>query len=167
MPKELPEDPSFVAEIDATLDKFEQESAGLPRWVTMEAPKYLYMNVADLGKKSPEELSEAVFSLNQYAMNVQRLINKLRSWDRWSVAQLDQLEAYYIEHVSTQYGYNERPKMARHNPEPCKKINEFLRKIRMQMDRLYDIPNQVKMMSESIRDIKFANMRREKEYARE
>jgi hypothetical protein len=165
VPKELPADPDFVPEIDATLDKFEQELGGLPKWSNAEAPKYLYMNVTDLGKKSPEELSEAAFALNQYALNLQRLINKLRGWERWCIARLDQLEAYYLLSVPQNYGFNERTKMARHNPEPCKKINEYLRKIRMQLDRLYEMPSQIKVMSESVRDIKFAAIRREKEFA--
>jgi hypothetical protein len=40
-----------------------------------------------------------------------------------------------------------------------------LRKIRMQLDRLYEMPSQIKVMSESVRDIKFAAIRREKEFA--
>lgn len=167
MAKDLPADPEFVVDIDQTLDKFEQELGGLPKWNNIDAPKYLYMNVSDLGKKAPEELSEAVFALNQYGLNIQRLINRLRAWERWCIARLDELEASYIQDIPPTYGFNERSKMARHNPEACKKINAYLRKIRMQLDRVYDIPSHIKVMSESVRDIKFAAIRREKEYARE
>lgn len=165
MNNDLPPDPEFVEPINQALDKFEEEVAKLPKWTHIEVPKYLYMNVSDLAKKSPDELTEAVFMLNQYSFNVQRTINKLRAWERWCNASLDSLEAKFLEEVPPSYGFNERPKIARHKPEPCKKINEFLRKIRMQLDRLYDLPNQIKIIADSIRDIKFVALRKEKEYA--
>lgn len=167
MLKELPEDPSFVKDIDESLDKFEQDLCGLPKWSNMNPPQYLYMNISDLSKKSPDELSEAIFALNQYGMNIQRLINRLRAWERWCLSRLDQLEAHYILEVAPCFGFNERPKLARFNPEPCKKIHEFLRKIRMQIDRTWDLPAQIKIMSDSVKDLKFTALRREQAYARE
>ncbi len=164
---EFSEDLEITKEIDDALDQFEQDLAGLPKWQKTEIPNYFYMDVTDLAKKTPEELSEAVFRLNQHALNVQRLINKLKAWDRWCVSKLDELEAKYIMDIPTTYGYNERPKLARNTPENCKKINRYLRKTRMEMDRIWGMPEAMRYMAQNINDLKFAALRREKQYESE
>ena len=161
----LPNDPEFVQKIDEALDQFENDLAGLPKWTKQEAPKYLYVNIDELRKKTPDELSEAVVILNQYALNVQRLTNKLRAWERYCYSLLDTYEARHIPDIPPGYGFNERAKMARNNPEVCKRLNEFLRKTKMQLDRLDGVPNQVKIIADSIREMKFVALRREKSYA--
>jgi hypothetical protein len=166
MSVEIPKDPELVSEVDKALDAFEKDLAGLPKLISEEAPIYLYMSLEDLRKKTPDELSEICLMLNRYSLNLQRVMNRLRAWERWCVSSLDSMEARYIPDVPDRYGFNERPKIARHNPEPCKKINEFLRKTQMQLLRLDGVPNQIRIIADSIKDLKFAAIRREKEYAR-
>jgi len=156
------ENPQFVEEGEAIMDRFEQEIAGLSKWGRKDIPEYLDMPIEQLRKKTPDELSEAVFLLNQYALNIQRLINRNKAWERCLRSRLDELEAWHLEKVPDRYGYNERPKMARFKPEQCQKLNKFLRRIQMQSDVLYDIPNQVRSVAESIRELKFIALRREK-----
>ncbi len=157
------ENPDFTKEIDKALDAYEKQQ-GIPIWERMDAPEYLSMNIDVLRKKTADELAEATYALNQYAFNLQRVINKNKAWQRWAISKLDELEAYYLQDVPDRYGFNERPKIARHQPELCKKINEFLRTIDMRLNRLYDFPSQIKAISDSIRELRFAAIRRDKEY---
>lgn len=163
MPDKLPDDPSWVNDIDSELDKFEQEIAGLPIWKKVVAPEYLSITVDELRRKDPEQLNEALFVLNQYALNIQRLINRLRAWERWTYSSLDALEAFYISETDQYLGWQARSKQARNNPERCKKIGEFQRKIKMQLDRLNGLPEHVHKIAESIRDFKFLALKRERE----
>jgi hypothetical protein len=161
------EDPKFIEEIDNLLDKYEQEMAGLGKWGRRDVPVYLDMPPEQVRKKTADELVEAVFLLNQYATNIQRLINRKRAWERCIKARLDELEARYIPDIPPQYGYNERPKLARHNPELCQRLNKFLRKVQMEADVLYGIPDHIHKVADSLRDMKFIALKREKAYASE
>lgn len=149
-------DPAFTKEIDEALIKFEA-SLGLPPPDSQNIPKdCLFMPLDELRKKNIVELAEFSYLITQHSLNIQRLINKYKSWERWTKAKLDEVTASYIPEVGEGYGFNERILMARHTPELCKKLNSFLRKVQMHLDRLYGIPDHIKMMAENIRDLRYA-----------
>jgi hypothetical protein len=158
------EDPKFVAEVESLMDKFEQEMIGLSKWGRKDVPPYLDMPIEQLRKKTSDELGEAVYLLNQYSLNIQRLINRNKAWERCLNSQLNELEARYLSDVPQGYGFNERPKIARYNPEICQRLNKFLRKVQVQADMLYDIPRQVKAVADSIRDMRFIALNRERNH---
>lgn len=148
-----------IAEIDKALDSYEKQKAGLPDLGNSTAPKWLSMNIHDLSKKTPDELGEAVYELAQYSMYIQRLINKNKAFERWASSKLDEVTSAMIPQYDNAYGFNERMLMAKNQHPACKKLNSFLRKVQMENDRLWGIPSQIKIISEAIRDIKFAVMR--------
>jgi hypothetical protein len=152
-------------EIEKALDKFEEE-AGLPKLQKVEAPAYLTMNLADLRKKTPEELSEAVFVINQYSLYITRLINKNRAWEKWGRSRIDEISAMFLEQTDPSYGPYARLHVAKNKPDLCKKLNAFIRKVSMEAERLADIPNQLRFMADSIRDMKFSAIRKEKNYGK-
>ena len=148
-------------EIEEALNKFE-DSIGLPRLQKIEAPTYLNMNVGELRKKSVIELSEASIELNRYSFYIQRIINKNKGWERWAKSRSDEVTAILIPKLPQYYGFNERELIARTRHPLSQKINKFLTQIRLELDRLYDVPNQIKIISDSIKDLKFATMREDK-----
>lgn len=150
-------------EIEKALEAFEAQ-LGLPKPQEMSAPRYLTMSVVELRAKSPEELSEAVFEINQYSLYIQRIINRNRGWERWAKSKLNEVAASYLPKVSGHYGFNERELICKNTPSLCKHLNAFLRKVGMELDRLYDLPNQLKNMADTIRELKFIALRREKNY---
>jgi hypothetical protein len=161
MAKELDDD--YRSEIDKVLDEFEKQ-AGLPEFKKIECPAYLTMALEDLRKKSPDQLSEAVFEIAQYSLYIQRLINRNKAWQRWALSRIDEIAASELPNIGTNYGFNERVLIAKNSPELCKRINAFLRKTEMQLNRLYGVPDNIKFMADCIRDMKFAAIRKEKGY---
>ena len=149
-------------EIESALNKFEKEKAGLPPLSDSEAPKWMNMSVSEIKKKTPDQLNEAQYELLQYAIYIQRLINRNKSWERWAKSKLDEITSLMIPKVGEGYGFNERMLMAKNSPDPCKKLNAFLRKIQMENDRLWGIPDYIKLMSNTIKDIKISNMHYER-----
>lgn len=148
-------------EIEEALVEFEKQ-CGMPPLTKVEAPAYITMNLEDLRRKTPEELAEAQFLLAQYGLYVQRELNRQKAWERWGKAKSDELAAHFIPNIGQGFGYNERELMARNNHELCKTLNAFLRKVRMQIDIMYDVPNHIKFISDSIREIRFSALKREK-----
>jgi hypothetical protein len=152
-----------VKEIEQSLEEFEKQVAGLPEWKETNAPNYLSMPLEQLRKKTPEELSEAAYELNVYALNIQRLLNRLHAWNKWGKSKLDEIATEYIDKVSTSYGWQERLMMIKNHPKECKQLNRFIRGVEMKIQRLYGLPDHIRFITESIRDIRFTNMRREKD----
>lgn len=149
-------------EVEEALVEFEKQTLGLPQIDKMEAPKVLSMSMEELRRKTPEELTECYIELIQYSLFIQRSINRHKCWERWGLSKLDEVAAYYLPDISPTFGFNERMLMAKNNPALCKELNSFIRNIRMRVDRLYDVPSQINKFADSIKDMKFANMRREK-----
>jgi hypothetical protein len=156
-------DDSHRQEIEKALDEYEKQ-VGLPALQPMEAPSYLTMPLEELRKKSPEELAEASFEINRYAWYIQRVINKNRSWERWAKSKLAEIAASLLPSIAGNYGYNEREAISKNTHPLCRQLNAFARKVGMELDRLYYVPNDIRVIADSIRDIRFSQMRREKDY---
>jgi hypothetical protein len=151
-------------EIEKALVEFEKQ-AGLPGLQPMEAPACLSMSLQELRKLSPEQLAEASFEIGQYAWYIQRLINKNKSWERWAKSRLGEIAASLLPQIGGHYGFNEREQISKNTHPLCRELNAFMRKIGMEIDRLYNVPNDIRVIGESIRDLRFSAMRREKDYA--
>lgn len=150
-----------IDEINSVLDEFEK-SSGLPALESMKPPTVLNTNIEDLKKKTAEELIEYGWLINQYSLYIQRLINKNKAMERWAKCKLDELTAYYIPQIEGSFGWNERTLMARTTPEACRKLNKFLRIISMRIDRLYEVPANIKVMADTVKELRFLAFKREK-----
>lgn len=151
-----------VKELEEILDKYEKDKAGLPNRKQLQAPKYLYMAIDELRKKTPDELAEAAYELSLYSFELDRLINAEKAKERWAKARLDEFTADYLEDVPSGYGWNERMLIARHKPEPCKLLNQFIRDVEMKLSRLYGIPKHIEIISKCIDNLRFIAFKREK-----
>lgn len=157
----IPED-----EINSILEKFE-EDCGLPKWKQIQTPIWLEMNLEDIRRKTPEELSEAILEINRYALSIDRMINKLYAWKKWAISKLNDYAAQNLDKVSPTAGWGGQMLLARTAPEECKKINSFLRGLDMKIERLHKTPEGIRLIGDAIRDIKFSKIRQEKEYAKD
>ncbi len=161
---ELEVDPQVqqkIDEINIFLDNYEKEN-GLPKLTDLKPPKVLEMSIEELKRKTPEELIEYGWMINQYSLYIQRVINKNRAMERWAKCKLEELTAYYIPQIEGSFGWNERTLMARTTPEACRKLNKFLRITSMTVDRLYNIPDNIKVMAETVKELRFLAFKREK-----
>ena len=70
--------------------------------------------------------------------------------------------AHYLPEVDKGYGFNQQELIAKTKPEVCQNLNQFLREVRLKLDRLWDLPSQVKIMADCIKDIKWSNYNKEK-----
>lgn len=158
-----PEETFKIDEIEKAINQYELDKAGLPELKEFKAPTYLFLAIDDLKRKSPDELSEASYLIAQYSMYIQRLINKNKSWINWGRSRLRELTADHLEQMPLNINSFERTMMAENRPDICRKLNAFLRKINMEHDRLYGIPDNIKIISDAIRDIKFTLLRKKNE----
>lgn len=154
----------YLQEIEDGLKEYETQNAGLPINKEQQAPKCLFMPIEELRKMNPDELADASFVISQYAMYIQRMLNQSRSWEKWLKMKIDEVASDYITQVDKSYGSYERMQIAKHSPALCKKLNSVLRTVIARTERLYSIPENIRFISESIKDIKFSQLRKIKEY---
>lgn len=151
-----------LKKIDEALDQYEKEHIGLPERQQYNAPEVLYMNIADLRKKTPEYLAESSLELARYTLEVERKINKEKAWERWAKLKSDEYTAKFLEDVPQGYGWNERILIARNKPDVCKRLNGFIREIEMKLSRLYNVPKHIEVISKCIDNLRFIALKREK-----
>ena len=149
-------------ELKDAFEKYEKRYS-LPQLQFDEAPEYITMPLEQLRKKTPDELSEAVVILNRYALYIQKMSNEETSWEIWAQSMLDDAVGNLLPNISKEYGYNERPMIARTSHPVCKKLTQFLREVRMKKTRLSYIPAEIHKIADNIKDMKFIALRREKE----
>jgi hypothetical protein len=156
----------WVEEIDAFLTSFEK-TMGLTPKQNVQAPKALSMHLDDIRKRSPDELTQLTYEISQYSLYLRQVINRKKALEKWAKAKLDELAAHYVKDVAPHHGFGERILVAKHNPAICKKLNQFIRKVTLELDTLYAIPDQMQVLSDSIKEMKFIAFRKEKQHASE
>jgi|GEM_PF-6244258 len=125
--------------------------------------KYLNLSLEEIGHMSLETISGAIYILNRYALYIQRIINSNRAYDRWATAKIDETAASYIPEIQgMNVGWSERMLICKNTPPLCKKLNKFLRIIRMKNDRIQDLPSAIHRIADSFRDIKYSKIARQK-----
>ena len=150
--------------ITEALEEYESQKAGLPSLGHMDAPEYISMNINILKKKSAYQLCEAAFELRQYALYLQRMLNKEKAWKSWAESKLDEITADELLHIAGHYGWNERMLLAKTQNPICKKLNSFLREVSLHINRLLFIPNEIHKLADTINDLKFAALRLEESF---
>jgi hypothetical protein len=154
-----------ITEIDKVIDEYEEKNKIN---LLIDSPdnvelKYLNMSLDDLSKLTLENITNAIYILNRYALYVQRILNKNKAYERWALAKIEESASLHIEELKDMnLGWNERMLIAKNKPPMCQKLNKFLRIIRIKNDRMYDVPQSIYRIADSLRDIKFAKMQKEK-----
>lgn len=155
-------DDNFVKEIEDFMKAVEERSAGLKEPQTVEAPECLTAPLEALRRMSFVQLGECSYELAQYNMYINRQINQKRAWIKWLRSRHDQAAAIEIPNISGNYGFNERVMIAKNNPTICRKIANFQRKIQLELDMIESIPQCVRFIADSIKDIKLSRISEEK-----
>lgn len=150
--------------IEELLEEY-QKQIRMPQMAKIEPPDCITISLDDLRKKTMEELDEYVFALAQYSFYIQRVINKQNAWRKYLYMKLDEAASDYLPEIDSRHWGQEKMLIAKNRPEICKKLQAFLRQISMELELLNDVPNQIKFISDSIRDIRFSILRREKSNA--
>jgi len=148
--------------VEQALEEFELQ-IGAMFAETIPEPVCLYMSLEQLRKKSPDELAEYTLELHRYGLYLHRIINKLKAWDRWGTSVLKEAMALEIPKLQG-YSWSERETLLNNSSEACRNINKFLREVRLKVDRLTGVPEHIKMIAESMRDMKFLALNREKQW---
>jgi hypothetical protein len=148
--------------LQTIIDKYHEEQTGLPALQPTKAPAVLTLPIHEIRRKTPDELIEFNLELVRYAMYIERVLNREKSWERWAKLKLDEYTGHYLQDLSPNYGFNERMLIAKTQPTPCKMINNFIKELQIKITNLQNIPEHIKAMADCIRDIKFMNIRREK-----
>lgn len=148
-------------QIDKVLDQFETEKASLPEWKVYMRPSILDMHIDEIRKKTPQELAEASFEIRRYVLNIKRLQNRLSAWKQWGNAKLEEIAASNLINISPEYGWNGRMLLARNSGENCKLMNQFIRKISMELESLNHIPENIEMIAKSVESMRFVNYKKE------
>lgn len=156
-----------IAEINDTLDSYEKEMIGVAKWTKSEIPEYLMMNIEQLRKKTPDELAEAGFLIAQYCMSVGRLIGRNYAFLRWTKLKIDEVTAQNIQETDSSLSWKQRELVAGYTSNISRKLNAFALKINMRLESIRPILDNCKAMGDSIRDLRFAALQRNKEYDRD
>lgn len=152
---------SLKDSIEKSLELYETKAA-VVKMDFKEPPEVINMSMDVLRKKGPDELNEYVLQLNRYALYLQKLTNTEKSWEIWAVSQLNEVTGILLPEVGREFGWNERTTIAQARHPLCKKLNAFLRDIRMKISRLSYLPNEIHRIADSINDMKIMALRREK-----
>jgi len=142
------------AEILEKIEKYEADVCGLKQFHKEDAPEYLTMSLADLRRKSPEELAEAYFALTRYATFLQRLLNKEKAWARFGESLKKKCIARYLGDIQEDVGWGGKMSIAS-EIGACAVINDWLREVYMKIDSLEYMPGEIHKVAQCIRDLKF------------
>ncbi|MFA5759528.1 MAG: hypothetical protein WC942_09270 [Clostridia bacterium] len=132
------------------------EHTGVNNKYSIEEPEYLTMDAGTLRRKSPVDLASGMFQLAQYAIYIQKCINKQQAWRKWLLFKRNEVAAVAIDELGDGYGWNERRFVAESRHPLCKRINKYLAMVEMKIASLYDISAHTKTMIDTLRDMKFA-----------
>ncbi len=153
-------------EIEAKVKQYEKDTLAFVDPDNI-ASHYMSLKVDEIARKSVEEIVVIYSSIKQYSIFLQREINKERAWLRWFESKADEYAAKFVaelqENHGNKYGWNERGLIARNQPELMQTINNHMRIIRMKIDRLYGMPDLLQKYADSINDMKFAKIHKERQ----
>lgn len=141
-----------------------ENSCGLDFIREIKPPDYLKLSIDQIKKKNIEELTEISYVINMYSFHVQSVINKNRAIERWAKSKLDQVAAFYLPNIDQSHGFNERVLIAKNNSKAALKLNELIRQVSIRLDVLYNVPEQIRVIADSIKEFKFLAIRKDKEH---
>ncbi len=150
----------LIKEIEAALEEYEKQ-LGFDASLNIKPPEYLYMPLEQLRKKDPESLTEAELEIARYGLQIQRVINRHKSWVNWGYSKLNELAAYNLPKVQGTYGYSQQELLAKNSGEAAKTLNKFIREAKLRLDRLTDTPKGIEDIANAIRGMKFVALKRE------
>lgn len=160
----MDDQPVEVSKLEEWIDAYEQESLKLPKIEqNIEYPRVLYESISEIKKKDLNELTFDLIEVSRYQLYLRRKLNREKGWRRWAKQRLDELTAYNIVNVSTEYGYSQREMVARFHCNKTIALNKFIRKLDLKISALEGIPEQISQLADTIKDVKYYLIHKHKE----
>lgn len=141
-----------VAEWDRVLDEYEN-SIGVGQYDSHnkfsedELNSYFTMNRDSIEKLTPEDCAQIAMRLSQYALFVQRTLNREIARHNWAEETIKETIADEVNNYKG-YGYIEKSLQAIKHNDKANSLNKIKKYARQRMDRLSYIANNIKNLSD-------------------
>lgn len=141
-----------VAEWDKVLDEYEN-SVGFTSYDTHnkfsddELNLYFTMNRDSIEKLTPEDCAQIAMRLSQYALFIQRTLNREIARHNWAEETIKETIADEINNYKG-YGYIEKSLQAIKHNDKANSLNKIKKYAKQRMDRMSYIANNVKNLSD-------------------
>lgn len=141
-----------VAEWDKVLDEYEN-SVGFNsydvhnKFSDDELNLYFTMNRDSIEKLTPEDCAQIAMRLSQYALFIQRTLNREIARHNWADETIKETIADEINNYKG-YGYVEKSLQAIKHNDKASSLNKIKKYAKQRMDRLSYIANNVKNLSD-------------------
>lgn len=140
-----------VNEWDKVLDEYEQ-GIGISKYVSDSLPEdelntYFKMSRDQIEKLTPDDCGQIAYRLGQFALHVQRSINRELARMNWAEETIKEVIA---DEVNTYkgYGYIEKSIQAIKHNERASALNKIKKYAKQRSDRLQYIANSIKNLSD-------------------
>lgn len=143
-----------VEEWDRVLDEYEN-SVGLGKYSEVhsftneELNQYFTMNRDAVEKLTPEDCAQISFRLSQYALFLQRTLNREIARHNWAEESIKETIADEINNYKG-YGYIEKSNQAIKHNDKANSLNRIKKYAKQRMDRLSYLANNIKNLSDII-----------------
>ena len=140
-----------VAEWDRVLDEYES-AIGFNKYEQnafdeTELSQYLSMSRDVIEKQTPDDCIQISLRLSQYALHIQRTINRETARHNWAEELIKETIADELNNYKG-YGYVEKSIQAIKHNEKAAALNRIKRYAKQRMDRLGYIASNIKNLSE-------------------
>lgn len=140
-----------VQEWDRVLDDYEK-GIGLGQYNSVSMPEeelntYFQMNRDELEKLTPDDCIQISYRLGQFALHVQRTINRELARMNWAEESIKEVIADEINTYKG-YGYIEKSMQAIKHNEKASSLNKIKKYAKQRSDRLQYIANSIKNLSD-------------------
>lgn len=145
-----------IADIDAILDEYEQK-IGLPKYDenhpgNSEIKSYLSFTRQQIENLSPQDAGSISYMLSQYALFLQRAINRENSRIKWAESVIKEIISDRLDSYSG-YGYAEKFGKAVKDNEYALKLSQIQRGAQQRADRLNFVANSINSLSNILLNI--------------
>jgi hypothetical protein len=140
-----------VNEWDKILDEYEK-SIGISQYVSNALPEdelntYFQMSRNEIEKLTPDDCGQIAYRLGQFALHVQRSINRELARINWAEETIKEVIADEINTYKG-YGYIEKSVQAIKHNERASALNKIKKYAKQRSDRLQYIANSIKNLSD-------------------
>jgi hypothetical protein len=140
-----------VNEWDKVLDEYEQ-GIGISKYVSNSLPEdelnvYFQMSRDQIEKLTPDDCGQIAYRLGQFALHIQRSINRELARMNWAEETIKEVIADEVNEYKG-YGYIEKSIQAIKHNERALSLNKIKKYAKQRSDRLQYIANSIKNLSD-------------------
>jgi hypothetical protein len=140
-----------VNEWDKVLDEYEQ-GIGISKYISNTLPEdelnvYFQMSRDQIEKLTPDDCGQIAYRLGQFALHIQRSINRELARMNWAEESIKEVIADEVNAYKG-YGYIEKSIQAIKHNERASALNKIKKYAKQRSDRLQYIANSIKNLSD-------------------